>query len=112
MSNDTNPKTVFGNMKPSLGLIPKVALEAAAAAYQLGINKGYGPWNWRDNDVSAMTYINAMMRHIQEWKEVEDNDPETMKSHLGNVIACCGILLDSQEQGCLIDDRPKKANKS
>ncbi len=102
---DTNPKTQHGEKKPSLGLIPKAALEAAAAAHQLGADK-YGPWNWRENSVSAMVYVNAMMRHIQEWKEVEDNDPDTTKSHLGNVMACCGILLDAQEHGCLIDDRP------
>lgn len=103
---DTNPKTQFGVQKPSLGLIPKVALEAAAAAYQLGADK-YDPWNWREHSVSAMVYVNAMLRHIQAWKEVEDNDPDTLKSHLGNVMACCGILLDAQAHGCLIDDRPR-----
>ena len=107
---DSNPKTQYGQKKPSLGLIPKVALEAAAAAHQLGADK-YGPWNWRQNSVSAMVYVNAMMRHIQEWKEVEDNDPDTMKSHLGNVMACCGILLDAHDQGCLIDDRPTTLKK-
>ena len=103
---DSNPKTEHGEKKPSMGLIPKAALDAAAAAHQFGADK-YGPWNWRETPISAMVYVNAMMRHIQEWKEVEDNDPETTKSHLGNVIACCGILLDAQENGCLIDDRPK-----
>jgi len=107
-NTDTNPKTQYGITKPSLGLIPKVALEAQAAALQLGENK-YGPWNWRDDSVSASVYINAMMRHIQEWKEVEDNDPDTNASHLGNVMACCAILLDAQANGCLIDDRPKGA---
>ena len=105
---DTNPKTAFGVKKPNLGLIPKVALEAAAAAYELGAGK-YGPWNWRETSVSAMVYVNAMLRHIQEWKEVEDNDPDTMKSHLGSVIASCGILLDAQDTGCLVDDRPKRS---
>jgi hypothetical protein len=107
MLPDSNPKTQYAVKKPSLGLIPKAALEAAAAAHQLGAEK-YGPWNWRDNNVSAMVYVNAMMRHIQQWKEVEDNDPDTLASHLGNVIACCGILLDAQAHGCLIDDRPKR----
>ena len=55
-----------------------------------------------------MTYINAMLRHIQEWKEIEDNDPDTTKSHLGNVMACCAIILDAQDFGTLIDDRPKR----
>ena len=108
---DENPKTKFGKQKPSLGLIPKIALEAAAAAHQIGAEK-YGAWNWREKDVSSMVYINAILRHIQEWKEVEDNDPETGASHLGNVIACCSILLDAQDNNCLIDDRPKKTLKN
>ena len=90
-----NPKKQYGDAKASLGLIPKVSMEAHAAAHQLGADK-YGPWNWRDDPVEAMTYINAMLRHIQEWKEIEDNDPDTTKSHLGNVMACCAIVLDAQ----------------
>jgi hypothetical protein len=108
--NNPNPKKAHGDLKSFLGLVPKVALEAAAAAHELGAKK-YGPWNWRDDPIEAMTYVHAMMRHIQDWKECEDDDPDTMKSHLGNVMACCGILLDAQDFGTLIDDRPKRKSK-
>lgn len=104
---DGNPKTQYGIKKPSLGLIPKAALEAAAAAHQLGADK-YGPWNWRDNGVAASVYINAMLRHIKAWHEDENDDIESGVSHLGHVIACSGILLDAQQFGNLIDDRPRR----
>tara|TARA_R110000787_G_scaffold41507_2_gene102526 strand:+ start:686 stop:1051 length:366 start_codon:yes stop_codon:yes gene_type:complete len=103
---DGNPKTVYGVQKPSLSLIPLVALEAAAGAHQLGADK-YGPWNWRESSVAASVYVNAILRHVKAWHEVEDTDSESGISHLGHVMACCGILLDAQANGQLIDDRPK-----
>ena len=106
---DTNPKTAFAVKKPSLGLVPLAALEAAAAAHQLGADK-YGPWNWRENSVAASVYINAAMRHLKAWQETQDNDDESGASHLGHVMACCGILLDAQAHECLIDDRPGRKN--
>lgn len=103
---DGNPKTVHGLQKPSLCLIPLVALEAAAGAHQLGADK-YGPWNWRESSVAASVYVNAILRHVKAWHEVEGEDPESGVSHLGHVMACCGILLDAEANGQLIDDRPK-----
>ena len=103
---DSNPKTKHGIVKPSLGLIPLTALEAAAKAHQLGADK-YGPWNWRENSVAASVYVNAAMRHLKAWHETQDNDDESGASHLGHVMTCCAILLDAQEYGCMIDDRPK-----
>jgi hypothetical protein len=82
-------------------------MEAAAGAHQLGADK-YGPWNWRDNSVAASVYINAILRHVKAWQESEDIDPESGVSHLGHVMACCGILLDAQAVGNLIDDRPQR----
>ena len=101
---DNNPKTIYAEKKSPLGLIPLAALEAAAGAHALGADK-YGPWNWREHSVAASVYIHAMLRHIKAWQEVEDIDPESGVSHLGHVMACCGILLDAQRHGQLVDDR-------
>ena len=108
---DNNPKTIYAEKKSPLGLIPLAALEAAAGAHALGADK-YGPWNWRDNSVAASVYVNAMMRHVKAWQESEDLDPESGVSHLGHVMACCGILLDAQNYGNLIDDRPRKKGET
>ena len=56
---DNNPKTIYGIQKPSLGLIPLAALEAAAGAHQLGADK-YGPWNWREKQVAASVYLSLI----------------------------------------------------
>ena len=108
---DTNPKTIHGERKSPLGLIPLRALQAAAGAHALGAAK-YGPWNWREHSgVAASVYINAIIRHIKAWQEVSDNDPESGVSHLGHVMACCGILLDAQANGKLVDDRPPRVTE-
>jgi hypothetical protein len=110
MTDLPDPKSKYGIQKASLSLIPLAALEAAAGAHQLGADK-YGAWNWREHDVAASVYIDAIMRHIKAFQEVSDNDPESGVSHLGHVIASCGILLDAQSNGKLLDDRPPRVTE-
>lgn len=103
---DTNPKTRNGATKANVFLIPPVALAHEAAAMEDGVNKGYGPFNWRKDPVSASTYIAALKRHCDLWLDGQEFDPKTGVHHLGAVRANAGILLDAQAQGTLIDDRP------
>ena len=111
MTDLPDPKSKYGIQKASMSLIPLAALEAAAGAHTLGADK-YGAWNWREHSgVAASVYINAIMRHIKAWQEVSYNDPESGVSHLGHVMACCGILLDAQANGKLVDDRPPRVTE-
>lgn len=104
---DGNPKSIYGVQKKSLSLIPLVSLEETAAALKFGSGK-YGAWNWRGSGGVACTiYLDAVMRHIKAFHEVEDTDSESGVSHLGHAMASCAILLDAQAHGQLIDDRPK-----
>lgn len=66
----------------------------------------YGPYNWRGNAVVARIYIDAAMRHLLAWLEGEETAEDSGVHHLGHAMACCAILLDAQETGNLIDDRP------
>lgn len=103
----TNPKDAIGRSKPSLHLIPSAALIHEAVVMGLGAKK-YGPYNWRGKDVSAVVYISAALRHIFQYLDREDVDPESNASHLGHARACLGILLDAMELNKLVDDRPPK----
>jgi hypothetical protein len=105
---DNNPKTVFGMKKPPLGLIPSPALIHMSLAMALGAEK-YGAYNWREKGVSSMVYLHAAERHLRSWLDGEEVDPESGASHLGHVMACCGILLDAQAIGNIIDTRPVPA---
>jgi hypothetical protein len=99
-----DPKGAAGAAKTPLGLIPPFAMDQIAWAHKLGAEK-YGPFNWRDTGVCASTYVNAMMRHLNAWRDGEDLDPESGISHLAHIACSCNILLDADYCDTLQDDR-------
>lgn len=102
-----NPKERFGKQKPPMGLVPPVAIIATSKVMELGARK-YGPWNWREKPVNAMTYLHAAYRHLAAWADGEDMDKESGQSHLAHVLADMAILLDGSERpGTVVDDRPR-----
>jgi hypothetical protein len=112
----TNPKTLMGRQKLSLlSVVPPASIICEAEAMHYGAfeaprkdgTKGYGPFNWRDDPVEMMIYLDAMLRHALALIDGEDFDPDSGKSHLGHAKACLGIIADAKENGTLIDDRPK-----
>lgn len=66
----------------------------------------YGAYNWRAKQVQADVYVDAALRHITAWFEGEELAQDSKVHHLGHAIACCAILLDAQETGNLVDNRP------
>lgn len=102
-----NPKAAYGATKPDLSLIPPVADLHMAMALENGAGK-YGPFNWRDKAVEARTYISAAKRHLDAWLDGQEfsNDTSPPVHNLGHAMACMAIVLDCQEQGNLIDNRP------
>ena len=107
MSNSTNPKDLVGAKKPNLALIPAVGLLHAAMALMNGAFK-YEPFNWRQEDkkVGMMTYIAAIERHAQLFKDGENVAEDTLVHHLGHIAAGAMLLLDAIESGQAVDDRP------
>lgn len=102
----TNPKDRIGMHKPPLHLIPGVALVEEAMAFKDGAKK-YGPYNWRDEKVSASIYIGAALRHIHEWFDGEERAADSGRHHLAHARACLAIILDAASCGQIVDDRPK-----
>lgn len=102
---DNNPKTAGGLTKPALHAIPPVALLHLGGAMADGERK-YGLCNWRDNEVSASVYYDAIQRHLLAWWDGEDLAVDSRISHLAHVMACCAILLDAESLARLNDDRP------
>jgi hypothetical protein len=102
----SNPKQAFGAKKPPLAQVPLVALAHASMAFLDGSLK-YGYRNWRENPVEAMTYVEAIKRHVMLWAEGEENARDTNVHNLGGVIASAALLLDAQANGTLIDNRSK-----
>lgn len=103
----TDPKGQAGSEKPQLHLIPTIAMQELAASLADGAAR-YGAYNWRDTRVSASTYISAMMRHTDAYRDGEELTTDSLVTHLGAIMANCSILLDAAKHGTLDDDRPKR----
>lgn len=101
-----DPKLAAGSIKASLDNVSIVAQYYEAAVMATGTKK-YGAYNWCDNRMKASTYYNAMLRHLYAWWIGEDIDPESGLPHIAHLRSCTGIILDQQEAGRLVDDRPK-----
>ena len=104
-SNGENPKDRVGERKPPLHLIPPAAEILESVVMGLGARK-YGPCNWRHTNVRASVYIAAARRHLAQWFDGQDDDPESGVSHLAHARACLGVLLDAIATGHAVDDRP------
>jgi hypothetical protein len=100
-----NPKQRYGDKKPPLHLIHMIANLHESAALHGGRRK-YGENNYIETEVEAMTYVGAMLRHIQQWVSGERVDPKELVHHLGAVKACATILLTTEATGMMIDNRP------
>ena len=107
MLTTTNPKDLIGLTKPPISLVSPIGLVHTAMAMKDGANK-YGPYNWRENSVISSIYIDAALRHIMSWNDGEENAQDSGAHHLGHAAACLFILMDAQENGCLLDERPIK----
>ena len=107
MKKHNDPKGHAGSLKTPLGLIPPTAMEQTAWVHKLGSDK-YGPWNWRKTGVCASTYVNAILRHLNAWRDGEDLDPESGFSHLAHIACSANILMDAAKVGKLQDDRNKR----
>jgi len=99
-----DPKGAIGATKTPLGLIPPHAMEQTAWVHKLGADK-YGAWNWRETGVCASTYVNAILRHLNAWRDGEDLDPESGISHLAHIACSANILMDAEYCNKLQDDR-------
>jgi hypothetical protein len=102
---ETNPKDAASDTRVPLWLLSPVAKGHWALAQLAGALK-YGAWNWRAAGVRSSVYLSAAQRHLDAYLSGEEHDPVDGTHHLGNIMACCAILLDAQAAGKLTDDRP------
>jgi hypothetical protein len=99
-----NPKEALGIKKAPTRFTPPALAIAVGEVMATGAAK-YGPLNWRENAVEAMTYVEAMERHLMAWRDGQDNAEDSGLNHLAHIAASCGILLDAAECGKLVDNR-------
>lgn len=95
--------------KVKLELIPGSAMISMARALEFGAEKHGGAYNWRNgrSDMHYMTYLGALMRHIEDLKDGQDVASDSGVHHLGHIMAGCAILIDCIQLKIAIDDRPE-----
>lgn len=90
MNNSTFIK--LDNEKLRYELIPSSTLSSLAEVLTYGARK-YEVDNWKKcKDVNR--YIGALFRHIEAWRNGEENDPESNLSHLSHALANIAFLID------------------
>lgn len=101
-----NPKDSLGTKKVPMSKVCPIAIAHESLAMLDGEIK-YGARNWREKDVIASIYVDAILRHVMAWFEGQETAEDSGIHHLGHARAGLGILLDAQAHGNLKDDRIK-----
>jgi hypothetical protein len=104
-TKDTNPKDAIGITKAPASVISRPVLAELGLAMMEGALK-YGRHNYRAIGVRASVYYDAQNRHMDDWWEGMDIDPDSGLSHVTKAIATLVVLRDSMIQGNMTDDRP------
>jgi len=104
-SKDTNPKDIIGIKKAPLSTLSCPVLFEMGLGMLEGARK-YGRHNYRAMGVSATVYYDAALRHVMDWWEGEDVDPDSGLNHITKALTALMVLRDSMLVGNWIDDRP------
>jgi hypothetical protein len=99
-----NPKTLVGATKPGVSCVPPIAEMLLGEVMAAGA-ADYGLLNWRDTPIPALTYHDAIRRHLAAWRDGQDIDPKSGLPHLAHIMGGCAILLDAESVGTLEDNR-------
>ena len=94
---------------PLFSVIPMRVLAGPALGMLEGALK-YGRHNYRQVGVLASVYVDACMRHVAQFWEGEDLDPDSKAGlhHLDKAICSLMVLRDGMIKGNWVDDRPPK----
>jgi hypothetical protein len=106
-----NPKDIAARGKVRASRLPSGGVIHTALAIQNGADK-YGEYNWRETPIEAMTYVDAIVRHLMKWTDGEDIESDSGIHHFGHAAATLMILMDAMECGTLKDNRPLRGMAS
>jgi hypothetical protein len=102
---ETNPKDAVGIRKIPFSVIPAQVV----AEVGLGLLEGackYGRHNYRTVGIRTSVYYDAAMRHLMQWWEGQDVDPDSGLNHISKAITTLVVLRDAMINGKAQDDRP------
>ncbi|TQE93800.1 MAG: hypothetical protein FKY71_18000 [Spiribacter salinus] len=78
-----------------MDLIPPRAEREMAEVLTFGARK-YGDGNWQLVEHPEEWYVAAAMRHINAYRDGEENDPETGLHHLAHAMCCLAFVVEEE----------------
>lgn len=104
----SNPKDMVGIRKAGLSVVPMNVIAEVGIGMLEGASK-YGRHNYRAVGVRASVYFDSTMRHLIDWWEGVDIDPDSGMHHISKAITSLVVLRDAMMQGMCADDRPPRS---
>ena len=102
---DTNPKDAVGVKKAPVSTVSGAVIAEIGLGMLEGARK-YGRHNYRESGVRASVYRDAAWRHLNQWWEGQDDDPDSGMNHIAKALACLTVLRDAMIYDNWVDDRP------
>lgn len=90
--------------KARMGIVPPFALESVAEVLTFGAQK-YQVDNWKYVDNAKARYIDAALRHINEYNKGEWTDSESNLPVLAHAICCLMFILDLELEQESLEDK-------
>lgn len=105
----TNPKDALGTKKVPYSTLSAPVIAECALGMMEGALK-YGRHNYRAIGVRGSVYYDAARRHLDQWWEGEDFDPESKAGlhHITKAITSLIVLRDAIINQKFTDDRPPR----
>lgn len=101
----------YDDGKAPLASLPWAGLDSMAKVQAYG-HKKYGDfYNYRKG-MEVSRNLSCAIRHIRDFMDGADLDPESGESHLGHAMTRLGYVLQNMKDGTVIDDRYSKRNSS
>jgi hypothetical protein len=104
---ETNPKDAIGVTKTPFSCVPANVIAEIALGLMEGARK-YGRHNYRNTPISMSIYYDAAIRHLTQFWEGEDIDPDSGLNHITKTLSCLTVLRDAMLNDMWNDDRPPK----
>lgn len=108
---ETNPKDAVGIRKVPFSVIPAQVVAEVGLGLLEGARK-YGRHNYRTVGIRASVYYDAALRHLAQWWEGQDVDPDSGLNHVSKAITTLVVLRDAMINGKMQDDRPPSIDEA
>lgn len=101
---------IYDEGKEPLSLLPWAAVDVMSRVQAHGAKK-YGDFHNYRKGLEVSRQLSCVLRHVRDYMNGVDTDPESGESPLGHAMTRLGFVLQTLADGTAIDDRHKQPEK-